>query len=168
MLKGFPPYSAIKLSTSVTFAPRSTRRRASDEPMKPSPPVTRTSAPEKILPSKATMDCRCQTKRFPITFRAFLTKFRQTQADDSPMTSEQTIPSATPELSFVIPVYNGSRTIGGVVDLIHAAFASTPFEIILVNDGSEDDSELICARLAEQFPRTVAFVNLSRNFGEHN
>jgi glycosyltransferase involved in cell wall biosynthesis len=73
-----------------------------------------------------------------------------------------------PDLSLVIPVYNGSRTIGPVVDQVMAAFVSTPFEIVLVNDGSEDKSEAICANLAEKFPQTVVFVHLSRNFGEHN
>src|SRR3989442_2705780 len=42
------------------------------------------------------------------------------------------------------------------------------FEIILVNDGSEDDSELVCAALAEKSPEVITLVHLSRNFGEHN
>jgi glycosyltransferase involved in cell wall biosynthesis len=74
----------------------------------------------------------------------------------------------TPELSLVVPVYNGSRTIGPLVEQIEMIFATKPFDIILVNDGSEDDSEMICSELAEKFPQTVTFVNLSRNFGEHN
>jgi undecaprenyl-phosphate 4-deoxy-4-formamido-L-arabinose transferase len=74
----------------------------------------------------------------------------------------------TPDLSLVIPVYNGSRTIGPVVECITTVFASAPFEIVLVNDGSEDDSEMVCAKLAEKFPQSVTFVHLSRNFGEHS
>ena len=76
--------------------------------------------------------------------------------------------NAEPELSVVIPVYNGSRTIGPLVERITTVFASTQFEVILVNDGSEDESESVCAQLAEKFPATVTFVNLSRNFGEHS
>src|SRR5437016_4901331 len=38
-LKALPPYSGIRLSTTVTSAPRPTRRRARLEPMKPRPPV---------------------------------------------------------------------------------------------------------------------------------
>ena len=68
----------------------------------------------------------------------------------------------------MIPVYNGSRTIGPLVEHIVKVFGSTSFEIVLVNDGSEDDSERECARLADIFPRSVVFVHLSRNFGEHN
>src|SRR5947209_2762053 len=74
----------------------------------------------------------------------------------------------TPEISLVIPVYNGSRTICPLVDRIQMIFANMSFEIVLVNDGSEDDSEMVCAKLAEKFPQTVSFVNLSRNFGEHS
>jgi glycosyltransferase involved in cell wall biosynthesis len=73
-----------------------------------------------------------------------------------------------PELSLVIPVYNGSRTIGPLVEQTAKIFGSTSFEIVLVNDGSADDSESVCARLAEKFPQTVTFVHLSRNFGEHS
>jgi undecaprenyl-phosphate 4-deoxy-4-formamido-L-arabinose transferase len=40
-------------------------------------------------------------------------------------------------------------------------------EIILVNDGSPDNSAAVCRELADDF-EDVRFVNLSRNFGEHN
>ena len=73
-----------------------------------------------------------------------------------------------PELSLVIPVYNGSRTIGPLVEHTAKIFGSTSFEIVLVNDGSEDDSEKVCAELATKFPQNVVFVHLSRNFGEHS
>ena len=80
------------------------------------------------------------------------------------MNSERT----TPDVSLVIPVYNGSRTIGPLVERITTVFASNAFEIVLVNDGSEDDSEMVCVKLAEKFPQNVIFVHLSRNFGEHS
>jgi glycosyltransferase involved in cell wall biosynthesis len=73
-----------------------------------------------------------------------------------------------PELSLVIPVYNGSRTIGPLVEQAVKISGSTSFEIVLVNDGSEDDSEVVCAELAKKFPQNVTFVHLSRNFGEHS
>src|SRR5213082_1621124 len=73
-----------------------------------------------------------------------------------------------PELSLVIPVYNGSRTIGPLVEQTAKIFGSTSFEIVLVNDGSADDSEKVCAQLAVKFPQNVTFVHLSRNFGEHS
>ena len=76
--------------------------------------------------------------------------------------------AVVPELSLVIPVYNGSGTIRPLVERIHAVFQAQSFEIVLVNDGSEDESEQVCRKLVEDFPGTVAFVQLSRNFGEHS
>jgi len=73
-----------------------------------------------------------------------------------------------PELSLVIPVYNGSRTIGPLVEHATKVFGAASFEIVLVNDGSSDTSEAVCAELASKFPQHVCFVHLSRNFGEHN
>lgn len=84
------------------------------------------------------------------------------------MNIDQTTPSISPELSLVIPVYNGSETIRAVVESIQRVFASHSFEIILVNDGSEDDSENVCAQLVQESRGTVTLVQLSRNFGEHS
>jgi glycosyltransferase involved in cell wall biosynthesis len=72
------------------------------------------------------------------------------------------------ELSVVIPVYNGSRTIGAVVDAVHCALSATTFEIVLVNDGSADESETACLALVERYPGSVSFIQLARNFGEHS
>jgi undecaprenyl-phosphate 4-deoxy-4-formamido-L-arabinose transferase len=72
------------------------------------------------------------------------------------------------DLSFVIPVYNGSRTIGSVVRRIHGLFSDLSIEVVLVNDGSQDDSEQTCVGLLDEFPDTLVYVHLARNFGEHN
>jgi undecaprenyl-phosphate 4-deoxy-4-formamido-L-arabinose transferase len=72
------------------------------------------------------------------------------------------------ELSFVIPVYNGSATIGRVVEQIHGLYGDMAFEIVLVNDGSSDESERTCRELQARHPGIVTFVHLARNFGEHN
>lgn len=72
------------------------------------------------------------------------------------------------ELSFVIPVYNGARTIRDVVARIHEVFGDRSIEVVLVNDGSKDDSERVCLDLRERYRSTLTFVQLSRNFGEHS
>jgi glycosyltransferase involved in cell wall biosynthesis len=72
------------------------------------------------------------------------------------------------ELSFVIPVFNGSRTIEDIVRRIHLEYRDLAIEVVLVNDGSQDDTEQTCAALLETFPTTVTFVHLARNFGEHS
>lgn len=71
-------------------------------------------------------------------------------------------------LSVVIPVYNGASTIGPLVDRLLAELGATyALEIVLVEDGSTDDSVSVCRALATRH-REVVFVGLARNFGEHN
>jgi glycosyltransferase involved in cell wall biosynthesis len=72
------------------------------------------------------------------------------------------------DLSLVIPVYNGSQTINEVVEQIQSVLADLRYEIVLVNDGSSDRSEDVCADLVERYPSRVFLVQLARNFGEHN
>lgn len=72
------------------------------------------------------------------------------------------------ELSIVIPVYRGADTISPLVAKLREHLASRyRLEIVLVNDGSPDHSGQVCKQLAQEFSE-VRFVNLSRNFGEHN
>jgi glycosyltransferase involved in cell wall biosynthesis len=74
----------------------------------------------------------------------------------------------TVELSVVVPVYNGSRTIPRVVGEVSALRIDGGLEIILVNDGSDDDSAAVCSELVKNASVPMTFVNLARNFGEHN
>lgn len=71
-------------------------------------------------------------------------------------------------LSIVVPVYNGARTIGALIDALAGLQIPGGHEVVLVNDGSPDDSEAVCRKLAERSDLSITFVNLSRNFGEHN
>lgn len=71
-------------------------------------------------------------------------------------------------LSIVIPVYNGAATIGTLVDALAELKVEGGHEVILVNDGSRDNSAEVCRKLAERRDLPVSFVNLTRNFGEHN
>lgn len=72
------------------------------------------------------------------------------------------------KLSIVIPVYNGAKTIARVTeDCIKYLSSSQELEIVLVNDGSKDDSNEVCKKLVRKHPKHIIFVNLSKNFGEH-
>jgi undecaprenyl-phosphate 4-deoxy-4-formamido-L-arabinose transferase len=79
------------------------------------------------------------------------------------------MPMNPKKLSIVIPVYNGAATIGPLVDKLESEFlGQMPLEVVLVNDGSpRDNSAEVCTAIARQKP-WVVFVDLSRNFGEHN
>jgi undecaprenyl-phosphate 4-deoxy-4-formamido-L-arabinose transferase len=70
-------------------------------------------------------------------------------------------------VSVVVPVFNSAATLGELCDRIGTALAPGNWELILVNDGSEDESwERIVALAAEHPP--VRGVDLARNFGQHN
>ena len=73
-----------------------------------------------------------------------------------------------PALSIVIPVYNGARTIGALVAALQALAVPGDHEIVLVNDGSSDDSLEVCRRLVGNARVPMTLVDLARNFGEHN
>lgn len=71
------------------------------------------------------------------------------------------------KLSFVIPCYYSEKTISLVVDDIFEAFPKEDYqyEIILVNDGSKDNTFSVIKGLADKFPQVIA-VNLAKNFGQ--
>jgi glycosyltransferase involved in cell wall biosynthesis len=71
------------------------------------------------------------------------------------------------KLSVIIPVYRSQDTIAVLVERLQMALSSLSFEIVLVNDGSPDRSELICKKLAKSFDN-VHFLSLRKNFGEFN
>ena len=72
------------------------------------------------------------------------------------------------KLSIVIPVYCGARTIGPLVEKLKKHLGHLyELEIVLVNDGSPDNSAQVCREIAKNDP-SVKFINLSRNFSEHN
>ena len=75
-----------------------------------------------------------------------------------------------PCVSIVVPVYNSASIIPALSDEVHAALAGAPwpFELILVNDGSRDESWNEVLAVAQRHPSTVLGVNLMRNYGQHN
>jgi dolichol-phosphate mannosyltransferase len=76
-----------------------------------------------------------------------------------------TIEPRVPDLvSVVAPVYNEEATVEEFYTRVCTALEGLPFELVLVDDGSTDDSPMILDRLAGNDPR-VHVVYLSRNFG---
>lgn len=71
--------------------------------------------------------------------------------------------------SVVIPVYNSAAIVSQTVSRVREFFLAQDhdFEIILVNDGSRDNSWAVIAGLARTFPDVVA-INLLKNYGQHN
>jgi len=74
----------------------------------------------------------------------------------------------TPGLSIVVPVYNGAATVGRLVEALSALSVDGGLEIVLVYDGSPDNSLAVCQALAETATVPLTVVEHSRNYGEHN
>jgi glycosyltransferase involved in cell wall biosynthesis len=73
-----------------------------------------------------------------------------------------------PGLSIVVPVYNGAATVGELVNALRALDIQGGLEIVLVNDGSPDNSLEVCKKLAGEPGAPIVLLSLSRNYGEHN
>lgn len=71
--------------------------------------------------------------------------------------------------SVVVPVFNSEQVVGETVDRIVKEFEDQglSYELILVNDGSQDQSWDVIAERARSNPHIVA-LNLLRNYGQHN
>jgi undecaprenyl-phosphate 4-deoxy-4-formamido-L-arabinose transferase len=72
-------------------------------------------------------------------------------------------------VSLVIPVYNEQANLGELIERCLRAARSLPyaFELVLVDDGSADDSARLIAAAAERDPDHVVGVLLNRNYGQH-
>lgn len=72
-------------------------------------------------------------------------------------------------VSFVIPCYNSSRTIGKVVEEIRLTMEGLKqydYEVILINDCSPDDTFEEIRNICKADEK-ICGVNLARNFGQH-
>ena len=63
-----------------------------------------------------------------------------------------------PKISVIIPVYNAQAVIKRCVESIMAQDYEGELEIILVNDGSSDDSESICRKLAQSHSEQIMYI----------
>src|SRR5436190_21525771 len=70
-------------------------------------------------------------------------------------------------LSVVVPVYNSASSVKALTARVSEALADREFEVVLVNDGSSDQSwERIVE--AANTDRRVRGLDLARNYGQHN
>jgi undecaprenyl-phosphate 4-deoxy-4-formamido-L-arabinose transferase len=74
-----------------------------------------------------------------------------------------------PSISVVVPVFNGAATVEALVTRCTATLESlaSAYEIVLVDDGSHDESWETLVRLAAHHPQVTA-LRLTRNYGQHN
>ncbi|HRH40435.1 MAG TPA: glycosyltransferase family 2 protein [Pyrinomonadaceae bacterium] len=74
-----------------------------------------------------------------------------------------------PSLSIVIPVYNSQLVLPTLAERLNQVLPqiTQQFEVILVNDGSADDSWIEILRLSKEYNWIKGF-SLMRNYGQHN
>ena len=70
--------------------------------------------------------------------------------------------------SIIIPAYNCENTIKKLVDELFLTFADQNIEIVIINDGSIDNTNKVCINLHEQFKHKLTYARLMKNSGEHN
>ena len=76
--------------------------------------------------------------------------------------SHLSVDESLPDISIVIPVFNCHGSVAEVVSRIHKVFAERITQIVLVDDGSVDDSPQVCRELAEKSDGKILFLQLSR------
>mgnify|MGYP003299994880 CR=1 FL=1 len=88
---------------------------------------------------------------------------------------EQSMQNKGVDISIIIPIFNQEEHIEECVNLILEEVSGVvSAEILLINDGSEDNSVAICAKMAVQNPEVKCFhqenlgVSAARNYGIRN
>jgi undecaprenyl-phosphate 4-deoxy-4-formamido-L-arabinose transferase len=73
-------------------------------------------------------------------------------------------------VSVVIPVFNEQENLPELLrrTLETCRAMQRAFEIVLIDDGSRDDSSEILSRAAQENPGEIIVVLLNRNYGQHN
>ncbi len=74
----------------------------------------------------------------------------------------------TPYLSVVIPVYNESGNLEQLYQRLTASLdkLGQPYEIIFINDGSQDNSYEILNELHKRRPEQIRIIHFTNNFGQ--
>jgi glycosyltransferase involved in cell wall biosynthesis len=75
---------------------------------------------------------------------------------------------SSPYLSIVVPLYNAAATLPALHREISELQVAGGHELIVVNDGSRDETEAVALKLTRESRLPMKLLSLSRNFGEHN
>jgi undecaprenyl-phosphate 4-deoxy-4-formamido-L-arabinose transferase len=72
-------------------------------------------------------------------------------------------------ISIVVPVYRGETFVEPLIERIAKSVPefANEYEVILINDGSPDNSWTVIERMAQKYP-WVKGIRLMRNYGQHN
>ncbi len=72
-------------------------------------------------------------------------------------------------LSIIIPVYNSENSLRPLMERLAPVLPTlaSQYEVLLVNDGSRDQSWRVVTELSKQYP-FIRAINMMRNYGQHN
>ena len=73
-----------------------------------------------------------------------------------------------PLLSIVVPLYRSADSIERLIRELSALPVEGGCELVLVNDGSPDNTAELAEKFMQTSARPITLVKLSRNFGEYN
>lgn len=73
-----------------------------------------------------------------------------------------------PLLSIVVPLYRSADSIERLIRELSALPVDGGCELVLVNDGSPDNTAELAEKFMQTSTRPITLVKLSRNFGEYN
>lgn len=73
-----------------------------------------------------------------------------------------------PDISIVVPVYNSEAILNELIERIAKVLVNNSYEIILVDDGSKDNSWAAITKLKETHTYNIKGIQLNKNYGQHN
>ncbi|MBK8091183.1 MAG: glycosyltransferase [Verrucomicrobiaceae bacterium] len=77
--------------------------------------------------------------------------------------------TSMPDFSFVVPLHNTGEMLRPLLGAFRAEAMTLreSWELVLVDDGSTDETLVAARGMLENFPATVTLVGFARNYGEH-
>jgi len=74
------------------------------------------------------------------------------------------------KISIIVPVYNSAIALYDLQQQIDSAISglNVSYKLILVDDGSDDNSWEVIKDLKSKFPEKVTAIKMAKNFGQHN
>ena len=101
-------------------------------------------------------------------YKATMNEHMDAQLPEDFPTGSASAGSGAVGLSIVVPVYGGAKSVGQLVAALSELRPAGGIEVVLVNDGSPDNSGDVCRELGLSASMPLVYVEHSRNYGEHN
>ncbi len=74
--------------------------------------------------------------------------------------------SLRPEISIIVPAYNEGENIKTMIEETIKILKILNGEIIIVDDGSYDDTGIICDKLSQKYQGLIKVIHFEKNIGK--